>query len=152
MLPKEQFAEVIKNTPLVSIDLLVENAKGEFLLGLRANRPAQGFWFAPGGRVLKGETLAKAFARITLAEIGCSVSINDALHHGLYEHFYGDNVFADEVAYNTISTHYIVNAFKIKLATSAQLPLNQHSRWRWQAPAELLHDTQVHEYTKWYFQ
>lgn len=152
MLSKSQFCRVIENTPLVSIDLLVENAKGEFLLGLRNNRPAQGFWFVPGGRILKNETLAQAFARLTLIELGQAILLHDASHHGLYEHFYADNVFSDEQPYADISTHYVVNAFRIKLPADFSLPEQQHSAWCWLTPQQLLQDTQVHEHTKWYFQ
>jgi colanic acid biosynthesis protein WcaH len=41
------FKAVIASTPLISIDLVVKNTKGEYLLGFRNNRPAQGFWFVP---------------------------------------------------------------------------------------------------------
>lgn len=152
MLSKNHFAEVIDRTPLVSIDLLVENVKGEFLLGLRSNRPAKGFWFVPGGRVLKGESLAQAFQRLTATELGLALPMDKACHHGLYEHFYRDNVFSDDLVYQKISTHYIVNAFKVSWPTRAELPLKQHSAWRWQTSEQLLHEPQVHEHTKWYFQ
>ena len=56
-LNKQAFTEVIDRTPLVSIDLVVENEKGEILFGLRKNRPAKDYWFVPGGRILKNETL-----------------------------------------------------------------------------------------------
>jgi hypothetical protein len=46
-LSQEDFATVVRSTPLISIDLIVENERGEFLLGKRTNRPAQGFWFVP---------------------------------------------------------------------------------------------------------
>jgi len=49
-LSQEDFATVVRSTPLISIDLVVENERGEFLLGQRTNRPAQGYWFVPGGR------------------------------------------------------------------------------------------------------
>ncbi|WP_259346526.1 NUDIX domain-containing protein [Vibrio rotiferianus] len=54
----------MRSTPLVSIDLVIENAQGQTLLWLHNNRPAQGFWFVPGGRVLKGESLKDAFLRL----------------------------------------------------------------------------------------
>lgn len=82
LLPVHEFAQVIDRTPLVSLDLLVENGQGEFLLGLRTNRPAQGFWFVPGGRVRKGETLAQAFERLTLADwakhLACGMPLTTA--------------------------------------------------------------------------
>lgn len=42
-LRQEEFATVVRCTPLISIDLLVENARGEYLLGQRLNRPAGDF-------------------------------------------------------------------------------------------------------------
>ncbi|MBJ6922853.1 GDP-mannose mannosyl hydrolase, partial [Vibrio cholerae] len=41
------FKTVVASTPLVSMDLIVRNRYGQVLLGLRTNRPAQGFWFVP---------------------------------------------------------------------------------------------------------
>jgi colanic acid biosynthesis protein WcaH len=35
----------------VSIDLIVRDADGRVLLGLRNNRPARDWWFVPGGIV-----------------------------------------------------------------------------------------------------
>ena len=61
-LRQEDFATVVRSTPLVSLDFIVENSRGEFLLGKRTNRPAQGYWFVPGGRVQKDETLEAALA------------------------------------------------------------------------------------------
>ena len=68
-LRQEDFATVVRSTPLVSLDFIVENSRGEFLLGKRTNRPAQGYWFVPGGRVQKDETLEAAFERLTMAEL-----------------------------------------------------------------------------------
>ncbi len=64
-LPTDLFKLIVAHAPLVSIDLVVRNARGEMLLGLRRNRPAQDYWFAPGGRIGKDERLADAFHRIT---------------------------------------------------------------------------------------
>ncbi len=49
-LDRDTFKTIIDTTPLVSIDLLLRNAQGQILVGKRVNRPAQGFWFVPGGR------------------------------------------------------------------------------------------------------
>lgn len=151
MLDKAIFAEVISSTPLVSIDILVENVRGEFLLGLRTNRPARGFWFVPGGRVFKNESLAAAFERLTLSELGQTIPLQQAQHHGLYEHFYTDSVFGDDPEYQQISTHYIVNAFKVRLPCLVEFPQQQHSAYRWLTPTQLLSEQDVHEHTKWYF-
>ena len=60
-LDKQTFQTVVAHTPLISLDLIVENVNGQVLLGQRLNKPAQGCWFVPGGRVLKDETMAHAF-------------------------------------------------------------------------------------------
>jgi colanic acid biosynthesis protein WcaH len=44
----------------VSVDLVLVRDGREVLLGLRTNRPAQGSWFVPGGRILKNEKRADA--------------------------------------------------------------------------------------------
>ena len=69
-LEKSVFTTVINSTPLVSIDLLIENTDGKILLGYRNNRPAKGYWFVPGGRIQKGESMDDAFQRLTQSEIG----------------------------------------------------------------------------------
>ncbi|GAM63316.1 GDP-mannose mannosyl hydrolase [Vibrio ishigakensis] len=99
----EAFKSVVRNAPLVSIDLVVRNNKGEVLLGERTNRPAQGFWFVPGGRILKDESLEQAFSRLTLMELGKALKLTSARFHGVYEHFYNDNFSEDD-----FSTHYVV--------------------------------------------
>jgi colanic acid biosynthesis protein WcaH len=58
-LSRSSFIDVVKRTPLVSIDIIVENRRNQVLLGLRKNEPAKGFWFVPGGRILKNERIAK---------------------------------------------------------------------------------------------
>ncbi|EHW02343.1 GDP-mannose mannosyl hydrolase [Escherichia coli DEC8B] len=40
----DKFREIIKLVPLVSIDLLIENENGEYLFGLRNNRPAKNYF------------------------------------------------------------------------------------------------------------
>jgi colanic acid biosynthesis protein WcaH len=48
-LPLTDFKKIVESTPLISIDLVVRNDQGSVLLGKRTNRPAQNFWFVPGG-------------------------------------------------------------------------------------------------------
>ena len=67
MLPLSTFKTVIASTPLISIDLVIKNNTGRILLGKRTNRPAQGFWFVPGGRVLKDEPVS--YTHLTLPTI-----------------------------------------------------------------------------------
>ncbi|TQI79815.1 colanic acid biosynthesis protein WcaH [Serratia fonticola] len=141
------FKNVVKSTPLVSIDLIVENEIGHILLGRRTNRPARGYWFVPGGRVQKNETLDTAFQRLTQDEIGCKVSRDCTDFLGVYEHFYNEN-FSDE----DFSTHYVVLGYHIKVVTGElSLPLEQHDSYLWININDLLSHKEVHDNTKAYF-
>ncbi|WP_158967122.1 GDP-mannose mannosyl hydrolase [Paraglaciecola sp. L3A3] len=147
-LKKETFETVIASTPLVSIDLVVKNQLGQALLGRRLNKPAQGYWFVPGGRILKDESMASAFKRLTLEELGQEFSINQGQLVGPFDHFYTDNVFGDE-----FSTHYVAIAYELSVTDLSSLPIDiQHGSYQWFDIEELLADEQVHKHTKWYFQ
>jgi 8-oxo-dGTP pyrophosphatase MutT (NUDIX family) len=65
-LSAQTFTDACAALPLVSIDLMVTRpgAHGEeLLLGLRNNRPAQHWWFTPGGRIRNNEALQAAMGR-----------------------------------------------------------------------------------------
>lgn len=145
-LSDEIFTVVIDSAPLVSIELVVKNAHGMVLLGERKNRPAKGYWFVPGGRILKNESLADAFKRLTNAELGEAYSIEQAKLQGPYDHFYEDSVFGDGP-----STHYVAIAYQLKVGELRSLPTDQHSDYRWFSVDQLLKDERVHDHTKAYF-
>ena len=146
-LPLSTFTTVIKSAPLVSIDLVVSNQKAEVLLGYRNNRPAKGFWFVPGGRILKDESMESAFKRLTLNELGAEFSLSNAQFIGPFEHFYHDNVTEED-----FSTHYIALGYRLSVDESQlQLPLDQHSQYTWMAVDELLVHPKVHKHSRWYF-
>jgi colanic acid biosynthesis protein WcaH len=144
MLSVDDFKLVVKNAPLFSIDLVVLNEKHEMLVGLRKNEPASGFWFVPGGRTYKGETIVEAFRRITEAELGRSFERERFVMLGIYDHFYGNSCFDESV-----STHYI-NAphFMFVTSTELELPLVQHNNYRW-VPIEAVEaDDEIHRFSK----
>lgn len=70
MLNVDDFMTVVRLTPLISIDLIVTDGNRRVLVGHRRNRPAQGTWFVPGGRVDKDESLDAAFKRVVSNELG----------------------------------------------------------------------------------
>lgn len=140
------FKTVIATTPLISIDLVIKNSQGQYLLGYRNNKPAKDFWFVPGGRVLKDEAIDAAFSRLVLDEIGDTLTIENAQFKGVYEHFYDDCVFGDDT-----STHYIVLGYELcRDLNLHDLPEAQHSQYKWFTPAELLQSDNVHIHSKWY--
>ena len=144
-LGKNDFSSVIKNTPLISIDLIVKNSKEEVLLGKRINEPAKGSWFVPGGRIFKDETLDEAFSRIAREELGLDLQRDKSKFYGIYEHFYENSVFSDD-----FGTHYVVLAHEF--ITNDDLRLNdQHEEYRWFGMDEILNTKEIHKYTKNYF-
>ncbi|MDI5890283.1 GDP-mannose mannosyl hydrolase [Halomonas rhizosphaerae] len=140
------FRQVVAHTPLVSLDFVVTDAQGAWLLGQRLNRPAQGYWFVPGGRVRKNETLAAAARRLTETELGRAMMLSDMCSFGVYQHFYSDSMLAPE-----LSTHYVVLAYQVSLSLDLEsLPCDQHSRYRWWSPAAIANDPVVHANTRGY--
>jgi len=147
LLPPDLFKSVIKNTPLISIDILFSNYRKEYLLGKRKNQPAKGFWFVPGGRVLKDETLEEAFRRICINELGRAYDLAEASFNGYYQHFYQNNFFDDE-----FTTHYIVLSFRLSFGNDdINLPLDQHDDYCWLTKDSILNKKDVHKYTLDYF-
>ena len=147
MLEREIFKTIVRHTPLVSIDLVVEGPDGRILLGKRTNRPAQGWWFVPGGRVNKDERIARAFERLTEGELGLRLTESAGEFLGVYEHLYDDNFSGPD-----FSTHYVVLAYRLRLKeTPADLPTDQHSAYRWFDQEALLTHDRVHENSKAYF-
>jgi len=152
MIPDKQFLQIIDNTPLVSIDLVIEDSQGKVLLGKRTNRPAQGYWFVPGGRIRKNETIAEAITRISSTEFGIDLSINDVQLFGAYDHIYDDNYLGED----GVNTHYVVLAYRLKEPPLIEVSMdiirdNQHSEVRYWSREALLKADEVHPNTKAYF-
>lgn len=147
LLSLNTFKTIIEHAPLISIDLVVENKQGEVLLGRRNNRPAQGYWFVPGGRILKDETMVDAFKRLTLAELGVELDLYQSEFIGPFEHFYQDNVTGID-----FTTHYIALGYRIIVDDLPQLPKEQHCEYMWMSVETLLEHPDVHKHSKWYFE
>jgi colanic acid biosynthesis protein WcaH len=139
---------VVRLTPLISIDLIVQAWDSRVLVGLRNHEPARGFYFVPGGRVSKNESLDDAFRRISTAELGRSLLRSQASWMGVYEHFYPTN----RLQQTGFGTHYVVLAYRLELEIPVtELPKDQHAEYRWLPASALLLDQKVHANTKAYF-
>jgi len=148
MIDNKQFLAIIDATPLVSIDLILEDQQGNILLGKRTNRPAQGYWFVPGGRIRKNEKLADAIKRVSLTELGTEITLDDGQLLGAFDHIYDDNFSGVE----GINTHYVVLAYTIKLKGDFTIMTDeQHSEMKWWQLDALLDSPEVHDNTKLYF-
>jgi colanic acid biosynthesis protein WcaH len=147
LLSASDFTEVVRMTPLISIDLILRNSKGETLLGVRNNEPAKGFYFVPGGRILKNERIADAFRRIILNETGISADIGGSTFKGVFEHVYDTN-FANRTDFGT---HYVVLAYQITQPFDDVRLDSQHSSFEWWDDERIRTSRIVHENTRAYF-
>ena len=146
LLPKNQFLQLIKNGPLIAMDILILDKNKNILLGYRTNNPAINTWFVPGGCIRKNETFKLAHERITYNELGIKCDYNKSKFLGIYEHFYENNFNNSQ-----FGTHYVVMAFKIKLNLEIKnLPHDQHRKYRWFTKEEVLTNRKVHKNTKNY--
>lgn len=135
-IPQDEWETIVRNVPIVSVDLVVECPDG-IVLGKRANEPAKGEWFVPGGRVRKGEKLEKAVHRISDDELGTEVDIMDVL--GTFEHFYKTSEVGG-------GKHYVAHGFHVWTEKTVFESEGQHSDISifWPAPHDL------HEYVESY--
>lgn len=157
-LPVAQWIEVVRNAPLVSIDLIIQNDEDQVLLGWRNNRPAQNTWFVPGGVVRKAEKLDQAFVRLLGDELGLmpvNVGVRAESFLGVYEHHYPDN-FAGDPGFGT---HYVVQAHRLSLRKHCEgwqkveeLPKSQHANYCWMSIEDLMQHPDVHPHVKAYFE
>lgn len=152
MLDRQAFLSVVDLAPLVAVDLVLVRNFREVLLGLRRNRPAQDFWFVPGGRILKNEKISEALVRVSEAELrlGDEIRSGELCPRliGSFEHFYPD-CFAGDC---DVSTHYVVLGHRVDVPGDFKLPLAdaQHAEFRWWPIDEALEAAAVHRYTKDY--
>ena len=145
----ERLVELVKNLPLVAVDLIFVRDEREVLLGLRVNRPAQGSWFVPGGRILKDEKRVDALQRVAARELGIAdfAALNPQFL-GPFEHFYQD-CFAGDIG---VSTHYVVLAHRIDVPADFEVPSSddQHAALRWWDITQAVQDPAVHRYSRDY--
>lgn len=149
---RKVIATIIKNAPLAMINLLVQDDNGNLLLGLRRHPPARGYWFTPGDRILKNESIQQAVSRIAFHELGLDMdSVTACESAGVFEHVYPDNLTGAK----GFGTHHIVIAQRLRLR-SGRLPVltgssGQNFSFRWMSARDLSGAVDVHPNTKAYF-
>jgi ADP-ribose pyrophosphatase YjhB (NUDIX family) len=78
-LPNSVYGDLVRDAVVCCVDILLVRwnaslAAKEALLVLRTAQPAQGLWWLPGGRLLKGETFFQAAVRKAQQEAGVSAT------------------------------------------------------------------------------
>ena len=122
LIPEKVYKEIMREIPVLTVDALIRNNHGKFLLAKRNNKPLQGEWYIPGGRVLKNETLKNAIRRKVKQELGLKVI--SAIPVGYYEDFFKANPFSLKSGVHTVSIVFNIKTenFNVKLN-------DEHSDW-----------------------
>jgi len=105
---EKEYARIMGVLPILCVDVVVQNSKGEYLLIKRANEPLKDQWWALGGRVLKGELLEQAAIRKVSEEAGLKVSSVKPI--GYYEDISETNPFGLSKPLHSVSIVFSANA------------------------------------------
>lgn len=132
-IPDEIYKTILENVPIICVDGLVLNDKGQFLLLKRKNPPLKGEWFVPGGRLLRGESLKVGFIRKMREELG--ISVVPIVLLGFYEEHYEDGPLGCD-------THSVSAVFLATYRLYQKIKLDhQSSEWKFsfELPPRLKH-------------
>jgi len=146
MLDFKTFGIIIKNAPLISLDIcLVYEEK--ILLCQRKNEPLKGQWFTPGGRIYKNETWQYALLRIVQTELGlCGLSVENFSLMGIWDHFYNNSAIDQN-----ISTHYVNLPHYSHLPSKPKINLDgQHGKCNWFSLSGVSNGEKFHPYMRDY--
>ncbi len=127
-----------KKYPRIGIGVMIQNKKGEVLLGLRQGAHAAGEWSCPGGHLEFGETIFETAKREVKEETDLDVeefkliSVSDDLRY----------ISTDGVHYVTIGVKAVYKGGNPKL-----MEPDKCERWRWfslnNLPEKILEGTEM---------
>jgi colanic acid biosynthesis protein WcaH len=113
----ELYKQMLLNLPILCVDLIIQNSKGEYLLVKRDNHPIKGYYWVSGGRMLKNVGVEENAQKKCLQELG--INITDWRVVGIYDDQYDTNAFNLDTKIHTLSilcrTDVVVEYDEIKL-------------------------------------
>lgn len=90
MIPEKLYKKIVDAVPLLTVDIILKY-RGCYVLVKRDNNPLKDFWWVPGGRVLKDESVWEAAMRKVKEDTGCDVASLKLI--GIYEDSYAKSAF-----------------------------------------------------------
>lgn len=138
MIPAEQYKRILEVMPILCVDVVIRNARGEYLLVKRANEPLKGLWWVIGGRVHKNETLEQAVIRKVRQET--SLVVRKMQPIGYYEDMFEDNSIKLATPLHAVSV-----VFAIAVANDVKIRLDAQSM-EWKFARRLPSDFRVREF------
>jgi len=124
MIPSEDFKMIVENMPIVCIDGVIENEKGEYLLVKRKNEPLKGEYWVPGGRLLKNEKLEDAINRKMEQELSTKVKVGKIL--GFFEKVFEKTHLNVHSGFHGISFVFLLTPLDQNIMLD-----NQSTDWKW---------------------
>jgi len=125
MIDELLYRTIIKNIPILCVDIIIQNENLDYLLAKRINQPLQDEWWVVGGRVNLGENCDDAAKRKLKEEL--NLEINELNFIGYYEDCFENNSFDNNVKYHTLSI-----VFKCTIKSTKNINLdNQHNEIGW---------------------
>ena len=125
MIEEATYREIIKNIPIICVDVIIKDESSQYLLAKRTNNPLSGEWWVIGGRVKMGESILNAAKRKLKEELG--VISSNLKYIGYYEDQFDNNAFDSNVIYHTVSM-----VFSLVINRSQCFDLDsQHSEYAW---------------------
>jgi colanic acid biosynthesis protein WcaH len=128
-IPENIYAQIVHLMPIPCVDLLVEDLEGRILLIKRANDPAKGQWWFPGGRVHYLETRMQAAERKLKEE--CGLEAFQIKEMGTYDVIL--DMPGDEKQRHGITTifHIRIKEFQDVILDAQSLTAERHFRDEW---------------------
>lgn len=128
MISEDIYSQIVRLMPIPCVDIVVVDDRGRVLLMKRANEPASGQWWFPGGRIHYLETRLQAAARKLKEE--CNLAASEVIELGTY-----DVIVNSPGAENPM--HGITTLFCVRITSRNNLKLDfQSSEADWRVPEE----------------
>lgn len=125
-IPSALYARIVKSMPVFCVDLVVRDPRGRVLLVKRANAPARGQWWLPGGRVLYHELRVDAARRKLLEECGLTAG-------AVREVATFDVILPKEEG--IMASHTVATVFDVSVPAGPVRLDAQSTAYRWRTPA-----------------
>jgi len=107
VLPEALYRGMAEALPILCVDVILRNRKGDYLLLKRVNEPKKGRWWPVGGRVRKGESLPTAAIRKVKEETGLSTRALQPV--GYFEYHGRRGPLGIDTGYHSVSVVFLAS-------------------------------------------
>lgn len=120
MIPEQLYREILRQLPLLCVDIIIQSETRHYLLVRRRNEPLINQYWVVGGRILHQEKAEDAARRKLHEEVGL---VPEGLEFvGFYQDVFDRNSFETGIAYHTLSL-----VFRTQVASDARITLDSQS-------------------------